>query len=108
MTTRTRLFKNGLSKSPDRRYVVLAGSDGFVVVPTFFITDEKIVLSYKKLKSDISMEDEDKILSKINESILDNVAEPQVISLNWGSDVDKAMEKIAIQNRLLNHQFDSE
>lgn len=108
MATKTRLFLNGLTNSPDRRYAVLADSDCFIVVPLFVRTDSKILLSYKKLKTDFSMDDEDKILSKINESILDKVGEPQIVSLNWGHDVDKAMDEIAVHNRMLSHQFDSE
>ncbi len=87
---------------------MLADSDCFIVVPLFVRTASKILLSYKKLKTDFSMDDEDKILSKINESILDKVGEPQIVSLNWGYDVDKAIDEIAVHNRMLSHQFDSE
>lgn len=107
-STRKKVFLNGVGNKEEKQYAVFATPNGFLVTPTFVRSDKKMVIDYNEFYTDIFLTDEDKVLEKINEFLLEETGEKQVISLIWGSDVDKEIANITITNKLICDQFDRE
>lgn len=110
-TTKKKLFKNEvIGKENLKEYEVFATLSSIWVEPTSVLTDRSMKLEYNILQDDTTVTNEEQLLERINEMLLEINGRFQN-RLSYDFSKDRGYEKLKLilkQNHLLDHQFDSE
>lgn len=105
----TKIFSNNLDKEEAKEFVIVATPNGFLVTPKKVQSGNgRIILDYNQFYEDIFLTDEDSILKKINDCMLEKIGRKKVLSFIYAGDVKDEFNKIKTANLLINKDFDRE